>query len=195
MKQVLLYIGLGVGAPLTFLGLMYGMYLLYPRLKGYASPEAYLVALDSLRRAAAPDSLHQIFRESGPNPDSTRAVEDSLRTLSSGEMIPEAVWDSLAQLRIRLAALEAEFRRMQEAASPAPRSAAAPRMSPSRLQELASSLARLKPEELSRILEQLDYSVLQQLFWEVEENRRPLLLRAMPPEKAAALIQQMVRSR
>ncbi|MCS7154669.1 MAG: hypothetical protein RMK61_03300 [Bacteroidota bacterium] len=191
MKQLLLYIGLGLGAPLTFLGLIYGMYLLYPRLKGYNSPEAYVAALDSLRhRRADEDSL----RASGPSSpaDSADAADSAGTSSRDDSLFSAALWDSLAQLRARLLALEAEvaeLRRARSSTSPVSGGQAP------RLQELATAIAKLKAEELGRILGQLDHNTLRQLFWEIEASRRPVLLRALPPERAAALIQDIVRSR
>lgn len=197
MKRILLYAGIGV---ISFVVSLVGLYFAMPLLQPdeVEMTRRQIDSLASLRSMTDSSDIVLLDTLADAEPLVLLTGEESA-DLDTLNVIPieehpryAALTDSLTQARAahqRLASLEAELRQRIAALEEDLATAGIARAEAS---EVSSALSRLEEDELGGILGALEDRAVRVVYDEASPRNRTKILRSLPPQRAASLVQRML---
>jgi hypothetical protein len=205
MKKALL--ALGIGAVSFLVGLI-GFVFVLPSVAPERAEEAklYLDSLEAVQQGhvfsdstSHEDSTHAT-NEHGETADTLHGEETPVRDISDAPdkhttpaEMPPALKDSLASMRQRIQTLHTENQSLRRQLDEARKSTQTRATRASDVAGLTETLTKLDDKELRPILQQLDGDVLEQLYKSTSGRTQARLLKAMPADRAAGFVQNLVR--
>lgn len=180
MNRVVLAIAVGLGSfVLSMAGVYFALPMLAPHVVEAARTPADSLAADSL--LAATDSLRT---------DTSAAGASAAPDAGGGSLV--AAEDTVAVLRRRLRQAEEAAAARRASVQAAEERLAVLRAQRAGASELSATLAELEDAELAAILRRLDLPILKRLYAEASSRNRKRLLKAMPADRAAHFVSQIV---
>jgi outer membrane murein-binding lipoprotein Lpp len=189
MKKIFLAIGVGMIAFVVGLvGTYIALPMVAPGVTSSLAPADSTVAADSV--AATTDLPRPLPNGAAPDSASTDQPEPSLASVDA----IESLRDSLAMMQDSvqtLAATEETLTREVDALRDQVQSLQATQ---AKAAEMAKTLTKLEDEALQSVLQELDMRIFQMLYAESTGRTQARLLQALPPERAARVVDSMMAS-
>jgi DNA anti-recombination protein RmuC len=143
--------------------------------------------------ASAADTTVAAAPAEAAQADSLLARSDSSQAAPSASAVARALRDSLQTLKEQLRTTQENADALQKETETLRQQLATAKNERVKAEELSSALLKMERRELTALLEEVEMSVLRQLYREASGRSRTRLLQSMSPNRAAQFVNQLVQ--